>query len=446
MSEAAVTFPSVNRRIFTAAVIVGLVTLIGKILAMGKEVFVASWFGTDDSLDAFLIGFLLPSYAINVIAGSIEPALVPVFVEVRDREGTAAAQRLFSGTLTLSIALLGISALALAALAPWVVPLLCSGFSPEKTRLTLHLFYLLLPGVLLAGLSIHCEAALNAGERFAAAAFAPSVVPIVMIAALKFGGMRWGIHALAAGMAGGFALQLLMVALALHRRGLRFVPAWRGFEPGVRRVAGQYLPATLASAIMCSSVLVDQAMAGMLSSGSVAALNYGNKCVALLLTMGTMALGTAVLPYFSKMVAAADWAGIRHTLKTYIRLIALATVPLTAAGIFFSRPLVALLFQRGQFTGADSLLVARIQAMLLLQVPFYTLVILFVRMISSLQANQVLMWGTIISFVVNISLNWLLMRWMGVAGIALSTSIVYVALSIFLGGVLWRKLDAVSKP
>ncbi len=443
------TFPerpavSVNRLILSAAVIVGILTLAGKILAMGKEMFVASWFGTDDSLDAFLIGFLLPSYAINVIAGSIEAALVPVYVEVRDTEGPEAAQRLFSGTLVLSIGLLSLATVVLAAAAPAVIPLLCSGFSPEKTRLTLHLFYLFLPGVLLAGLGIHCEAALNAGESFAVAALAPSVVPVAMILVLKFWGARWGIHALAAGMAGGFVVQLAVVAYALRRRGLSFTPRWHGYEPRVRRAVSQYLPAALASALMCSSVLVDQSMAGMLSSGSVAALNYGNKCVALLLTIGTMALGTAVLPYFSRMVAAADWAGIRHTLKTYIRLIVLATAPLTIAGVVFSRPLVALLFQRGHFTGADTMAVARIQALLLLQVPFYTLVILFVRMISSLQANQVLMWGTVISFGVNISLNWVLMRFMGVAGIALSTSIVYMILALFLGIVLWRKLEAVA--
>jgi putative peptidoglycan lipid II flippase len=66
-------------------------------------------------------------------------------------------------------------------------------------------------------------------------------------------------------------------------------------------------------------------------------------------------------------------------------------------------------------------------------------------MISSLQANKVLIWGTVISFVVNITLNYVLMKFMGVAGIALSTSIVYMVLSVFLGAVLWMKLNEVSK-
>lgn len=437
---------SLNRRIFSAAVLVGVLTLSTKIVAMAKEMFVAAAFGTGDAMDAFLVAILLPSYAINVLAGQMNAALIPVFVEVREKEGAAQAQRLFSGALVFSIALLAGATLLLGLAAPLVLPLLCSGFAPAKLQLTIQLFYLLLPLIVLTGLVMNCEAALNAGEKFALAALAPAVVPLATVAAAWALAARWGVHALVLGVVAGTLLQLGLVIAALRRRGVGFTPRWRGLEPGIRRMIAQYFPAAAASAMMCSTQLIDQSMASMLAPGSVASLNYGNKLVALALTIGTMALGTAVLPFFSKMVAASDWTGLRHTLKTYLRLILLVTIPLVAAGMLLSRPLVALLFERGSFTAADTARVAGIQSMLLLQIPFYTLTILFVRMISSLQANKVLMWGTAISFVVNISLNYILMQFMGVAGIALSTSIVYAVLCVFLGTVLFGKLRAIAKP
>lgn len=436
---------TLNRRIFSAAVLVGGLTLFAKIVAMGKEMFVAATFGTGDAMDAFLVAFLLPSYAINVLAGQMNAALIPVFVGVREKEGAAAAQELYSGALVLSIGLLAGATLLLGLAAPAVLPLLCTGFAPAKLQLTIQLFYVLLPFILISGLVMNCEAALNAGEKFALAALAPAVVPFATVAAAWAWTPRWGVHALVIGVLGGTVLQLVLVIAALHRRGIRFVPRWRGWDPSLRRLTAQYAPAVAASAMMCSTQLIDQSMASMLAPGSVSALNYGNKLVALVLTIGTMALGTAVLPFFSKMVAVSDWTGLRHTLKTYLRLILLVTIPLAAAGIVLSRPLVALFFQRGNFTAADTTLVAGIQSMLLLQIPFYTLTILFVRMISSLQANKVLMWGTAISFVVNITLNYILMQSMGVAGIALSTSIVYAVLCVFLGTVLFGKLKAVSQ-
>lgn len=436
---------TLNRRIFSAAVLVGALTFATKIVALGKEMLSAAAFGADDAMDAFLSAFLLPTYALNVLAVQMNTTLIPVFVGVREKEGPVAAQRLFSGVLVLSIAVLGIATLLLAIAAPALFPLLFSKFSPEKLQFTIRLFYLLLPSILISGLVNNCEGALNAGEKFAMAALAPAVVPLATMAAIWTLAPRWGVHSLVAGLVAGMILQLAIVAASLKRRGLSFTPRWHGMDENLRRLISQYLPVVAASAMMCSSFLIDQSMAAMLPPGSVSVLTYGNKLVSLVLTMGTIALGTAVLPYFSKMAAAADWTALRHTLKTYIWIIVLVTVPLTAAGIFFSKPLTALMYQRGEFTAADTALVAPVQAMLLLQLPFYSLSILFVRMISSLEANRLLMWGTVISVVVNITLNYVLMQFMGVAGIALSTSVVYAVSAAYLGVMLWRKLNAVSR-
>ena len=148
--------------------------------------------------------------------------------------------------------------------------------------------------------------------------------------------------------------------------------------------------------------------------------------VTLFIVVGATPLGTAVLPYFSQMVATRDWTGCRHTLKTYSRSIVLVTVPLTLGLVVFSHPLIRILFQRGAFTAADTRVVSRVQAFLSLQIPFYVLAQLGVRFISALKKNSVLMFIAGVNLVVNVILNLILMRYEGVAGIALSTALVYL--------------------
>src|SRR5207237_1392641 len=118
------------------------------------------------------------------------------------------------------------------------------------------------------------------------------------------------------------------------------------------------LPVFLAFAFFHGSLLVDQGMAGALGPGSVSSLVYGNKLVTLAVTVGSWALGTAVFPFFSRMAAAGDWRGLRASLRTYLALVLGVTVPLTALGCLASRPIVALLFQRGEFSEADTAAVA----------------------------------------------------------------------------------------
>jgi putative peptidoglycan lipid II flippase len=173
-------------------------------------------------------------------------------------------------------------------------------------------------------------------------------------------------------------------------------------------------------------------MAALLGSGSVSALSYGSKVPVGLVAIGAMALSTATLPYFSQMAAANDWQGCRHTLKRYSVLMLSVSVPITVLLIIFSRPLVRVLFQRGAFTSFDTDLVSRVQVFYCLQIPFYVLGMVFVRFISSVRRNDLLMYAAAINLVVDIVMNLVLMRIWGVAGIALSTSIVMMISFLFV--------------
>ena len=111
-------------------------------------------------------------------------------------------------------------------------------------------------------------------------------------------------------------------------------------------------------------------------------------------------------------------------LSRSLKLALLFALPLALLLFLFSEPLVDLVFRRGAFTANDVHRVAQVQAFYALQMPSYIAGIIIVRLVSALQANRVLLWVSSINVVINIALNYLLMHWMGVAGIALSTAVV----------------------
>lgn len=431
---------STNRKIFSAMLVVASMTLVVKIIAAAKEMVVAGYFGTSGVVDAFLIAFLLPTFAINVIAGSFSTAVMPVYTRTREKMGVGAANKLFASVMIIGVILLVIVALLLAVTAPVIVPVLASGFSTEKAELTLSLFYWLLPVLVFTGIGNLYATVMNAGERFAMVALTPAITPLVTVTMLTLLAPEWGVKALVFGVLLGSVLESGVLMSVVARRGLPVLPHWYGLTDEVRKVAGQYAPMVAGAFLMSSTVLVDQTMAAMLDSGSVATLNYANKLTALFLGIGSMALGTAVLPHFSRLVAVSDWRGIRHTLKTYIRLILLITLPVTIALYLFSEPIVALLFERGAFNAADSLLVGQVQAFYVLQISFYVLGILGVRLISAMAKNEILMKIAVVNLLLNIVLNFLLMKWLGVAGIALSTSLVYFVSTTIIFSVLYLNL------
>lgn len=434
-----ITTGSVNRQILGAALIVGFGTGLVKIVAIIKELIVAWRFGTGDELDAFLIALVIPEFIVSVVAGSLNAALIPTYIQVRENEGVDAAQRLFSGATICSLGLLGIATMLLLITSPLYLPKLALGFSPNKLGLTYKLLFAVSPIVALSGILATWGAVLNAGERFALASLTPLLTPMITII-LIFSVQIWGVFTLAAGLACGACLELVILGKALQNQGISLEPKWYGFNTHLRQVLSQYLPKIAGSFLMSSTNLVDNSMAASLSAGSVAALNYGYRLTSSPLSLMTTAISTAVIPYFSKMIAREDWIGIRYTLVKYMKGISIITVPLTLILIIFSENIIQVLFQRGAFTASDTHLVAQIQICFALQIPFYIAGRFVVRMIESMRLSTIFVWGSSFNLIINISLNYLFGQWIGVAGIALSTTCVYIFSFTFLSSFLMRKL------
>ena len=431
---------SVNRRILSAAMTVARVAILVKAASLAKEMLVARKFGTNDALDAFYIACLLPGFLASIIDSSFNAAFIPIYIEARDRKDGATANRLFANIAVLNIGLLVLTAAVLAGSQRWLLPMLGSGFGPQKLALARPLFYVFLSSLSLVGLSVLWRAALTAHECFTLTSIAPIANPIAIVILLLGAARTWGIYALAAGAFLGTVGELAISGYGLSRLGVPLIPRWYGIDDWTRRVLWQYAPTVTGALLFGASAFVDPAMAAMLSSGSVSALNYGNKLPALVLNIGTASLSTAILPSFSQLTATENWREMRRVLVSYTGLVAFVTIPLTALLIMLSKPLVRLFFQGGAFSAADTELVAWVQIMFCLQIPFHSIAIIYVRAISSLKRNHLIMWGTVISVSANVVLNILFMWMIGLPGIALSTSAVYAINCGYICLVLLRTL------
>jgi putative peptidoglycan lipid II flippase len=423
---------SINRSIFRAALSVGAAGVLVKFVAAFKEIAVASVYGRSDAMDAFLTAALIPSLLVNLISESMNQALVPTLIRVREQEGHDRAQRLLSSSMLWMCLLLGIASAVMAFLAHGFFPLIASHFPPAKLQLSVRLFYGLLPIVLITGIATNCTAVLNTLDRFALPALTPIVISVsVLVGAFLFGA-RFGIWAMVYATLAGSQLHATIVVWMMEASGYRFRLRWYGMTEATREVAGQYGPVLLSGVVSSGGLLVDQSMAAMLPSGSVSALVYANRFVGVIITLLAGAVSTAIVPYFSRMIAHRDWAGCRHTLRTWVRLTAFVSVPVAIALIANARPLVRIAFQHGQFGPRDTAVVAAVLAMYAIQIPFFVTSRVYYRFLVAMRRTDLILYCGILNLGLDIALNLLLMRWFGVAGIALATSLWTVSTFFYL--------------
>jgi putative peptidoglycan lipid II flippase len=158
------------------------------------------------------------------------------------------------------------------------------------------------------------------------------------------------------------------------------------------------------------------------------------------LAISSTAIGTVILPYFSKLVATEDWEGLRHTLRTYTRLILAVAIPTTMLLIVLSRPIVSLLFERGEFTSQDSHAVARVLATYSLLIPIETVALLMSRVLVSMQIGRVMVLASVGIFIANIITDYVLKGIIGIQGIALAT-VLNQTLSLVFLIFMWRHIQ-----
>ncbi|MEO1017918.1 MAG: lipid II flippase MurJ [Pseudomonadota bacterium] len=423
---------SVNKRITGAALILLAATVAVRVTTAGRELIVAYHFGTGDALDAFLIAFVVPAFVINVLIGAFTSALLPTFVDVREKEGSEAAYRLASNALMAVTVLVLAIILILWVAGPFLLRFLASGFSSEKLALAVQLQRLLLPLIFFHGAAKFWGTLLQAGERFALAALTPASAPIATIVLLLALGWWGGIHLLAFGLIVGYACEAGILAYGAARRGIPVRPGWHGLDKPTRIVFQQYAPLVLGGLMAGGTTLVDQSMAAMLDAGSVASLSYGQKLVALIFAFTARPIGIALLPFLSRQVASAQFGEARRSVAGWIALAVLLTAPLTCAIYIFSEFIVQTVFERGAFTTEDTHVVAAVQAMYCLQIPFYLAGIIGARMLNALRLSHLFAIIGVLNFTSNIFFNWLFMQLIGLPGIALSTSFVYLISSVFI--------------
>lgn len=422
---------SINNQIFSATLIVVMLTVGVKIASFIKELVVAWRFGTRDELDAFLIALVVPSLLSNVVASSFNSALIPTYIQLRETKGISAANRLFSNLMVCVLMILSLISLLMLGFAHLYLPFLAAGFDEQKITLTFRILCTISPIILLDGIICNWRAVLNAEENFTVAGVAPIFTPIVTII-LLLQVYSWGVYTLAVGLCVGMILEVLAIGFTLNQKGISLIPKWQGWDDNLTHVFKQYLLVLSGAVLLCSAVPIDQAMAAMLSPGSVASLNYGNKVIAAPMGLFTSGLTASIIPYCSKMYANGDWIKIRQIFKQNLGLIILIGTSLTILTITFSEPIVQLLFQRGSFIAKDTKIVSQIQSLYALQIPFYIGNLFLIRLASSIKQNHLLLWVSGFDLIINIILNYIFIGIFGIKGIALSTSIVYIFSFFFL--------------
>lgn len=352
-----------NTQIARAALVVLVGFLASGILGLVRTAIVNATFGAGDALDAFVWAQRLPELIFVLVAGgALGSSFIPVFARQREQD-EAAAWRLASVVMTLSALAAGVLSLIVALLAPLIVTnVLAPGAEPTVQTLTARLMQIMMVTPFVFSISGLLMGILHAHQLFLLPSLAISMNNIgLIIGALVIARMLPADSGVAQvgesnvyGLAYGAALSAFL-HLAVQLPGLRQIHArlrplfdWR--VPGVAEVLRLMGPRVLGLAVVQINFMVNAVFTSGMVSGSAAVLTTAFTLMFFALGVIGQSLGSAVFPSLAAMAAADDMDGFKDRLASALRSVLFLAFPAMVALILLGGPLVAVLYERGEWT------------------------------------------------------------------------------------------------
>ena len=330
-----------------------LAILFGQLMGLVRSILIASAFPAAQ-LDAFAAANRVSETLFTLIAaGALGSAFLPTFTAFLVNNDRASAWRLASSLITLVTLFLSLAAILAALFAPQIVRyLLAPGLSrdPNLFTLTVSLLRIQSASAVLFGLGGLVISILNAHQVF----FVPQITAAMYQIGQIFGVLvlgRWiGIYGLAWGVVIGALLFLVIQIPALLKLKGDFSFSLDGRNPDVRKVIQLMGPRVFGAAVVQLNFWVNNNLGSRMAEGSIISLTYGFMLMLMAQAAIAQSVAIAALPTFSAQYALGKIDEMRTSLASTLRSMFLLALPASVGLILLARPIVSMLYQRGEFT------------------------------------------------------------------------------------------------
>jgi len=415
---------------------IGGLTAISRVFGFARDIMLARVLGAGGVADAWQLAFQLPNLFRRLFAeGAFASAFVPLFNRHMN-EGESEAKRFASEVLAILLPILVVFGAIMMIAMPWVLWLFANAdMRADETTyaLAVTMGQIAFPYLLFMSLATLTAAVLNSLSRFAAAAAAPILLNICMLAALGWGALQdpgeasrqaTGFYlAIAVSISG--LLQLLWLTFFMHRAGFRIPAGLPKVTDRVKEMGVLIVPAVFGAGVYQISRFVDLAFIRSLPDGSLTYMAMADRWNQLPLGIIGIALGTAILPALSRFIGRDEKEEAAQLQSNAIELAMLLTVP-CAVALYFTGTAFVRVFMAGQaFTQEDATITGAVVSALVIGLPAYVLVKVLTPNFFARKDTRTPVYTAAASLVVTIGLNFLFIFEFnfGVVGLALAGAI-----------------------
>lgn len=413
------------------AILLMLITIVSKIVGFGRVITLSYFYGASNISDAYLISLSIPTVIFSFVGTGISTGYVPMYSKIKQDYGEEEGNRFTNNLANILIIICTIIVIFGLIFTKPLIKIFASGFKGEALTLAIQFTKISLLGIYFTGLMNVFSSYLRLKGNYVVPALVGFPMNFITIAAI-FLSSKTNILVLVIGSVIATASQLILLVPFIHKKGYRHKFILDIKDRHIKNMAYIALPVIIGVSVNQINVLVDRTLASQIAVGGISALNYANMLNGFVQGLFVVPIATVIYPVISKMAVEDNMDGLKSSISEAINSISLLVIPATIGAMCFAEPVVKILFGRGAF---DSQAISMTSNALF----YYSIGMLgfgmrdiISRAFYSLQDTKTPMINAAIAMAMNIVLNIILSKFMGIGGLALATSISAIFCTVLL--------------
>ncbi|KPI54602.1 integral membrane protein MviN [Clostridioides difficile] len=416
-----------------------IVTIISKILGMGRELVLSSIYGTGLYTESYLTAMNIPNIIFAAIGTAIVTTFIPMYQDINSKKGEKEALKFLNNVLNIIVGICIIVAILGVIFSKQLVSIFAIGFEGERFLLTVKFTRVLIVGIIFIGITSVMSAFLQIKENFIVVGFGSIPYNIVIIISIILSTVL-GPYILPVGAVVAMIVQLFFYLFFVNKTNYKYLFYLDFKDESLIKLLALLSPVFIGVAVNQVNSLVDTTLASTLIKGSIPALTYADRLNGFVTGTFTASIVSVMYPMLSKLNAENNQKKFTSSVKSSVNMIIISMIPISVASIVFAKSVVRIIFERGAFDSRATQMTATALVFYAVGMTAFGLRDILGKVFYSLQDTKTPMVNGIISVGVNIVLDLVLIKPMAHGGLALATSSSSIACILLLFFNLKRKV------
>lgn len=447
---------SAGQQIVRATGTVMIAFIVVSLIGVVHQMVITRVFGVSASLDSFYAANRITELLFNLMAGgALGSAFIPMFTGFLTREDKKGAWKLASGVLNTVTLILVVISVLVWIFAPQIVEhglfILAADANLGQLDETVRLLRIMLPSVIIFGISGLVMGMLNAHQSFLVPALAPGFYSLGIIFGALWLPSSWGIDRLAVGVVLGALAHLLVQLPSLIRLPGSFYQLTVGFrDKAVQKVLALMVPRVIGAGVVQLNFLANTVIALSLGEGAASAVTLAFALMLMPQRAIGQSAGIASLPTLSAQAELGKTAEMRQLMASILRAMLLLAAPASVGMIILRVPIVQVLYEGGEFSSTATQMVAWALLWYSLGLIGHSLVEVLSRAFYAVHDTRTPVLVGVGAMSLNILLSIVFSRWfqslgwMAHGGLALANSLATGLESVILLVLVRKKLQGIN--